>query len=85
MGDFMSVNFKTDFNGDDDRHIEAAQLRLNQSAVALSEFFDSVQIVATKVESGDMATNIFHAGAGNYFARLGSVHAFLRKEERRMS
>lgn len=52
---------------------------LDKHAAELSEHFDSVQIIATKLlPSGK--TVLYASGQGNYFARQGSLTKFLEAE-----
>ncbi len=67
-----------DFEEGDD----AAVRRLQQHAVRLSEHFDTVQIICTKLEAGTPSTRIIALGTGNFYARVGSTRAWVTHEER---
>ncbi len=54
---------------------------LRQHASQLAEHFDAVQIIATRYAPENDGTVIVSWGAGNWFARYGSVGAWLRKED----
>lgn len=60
---------------------EAKLQGLIDGAVAgLSEHFDSVQVVCTRSET-DGSWSMYMKGAGNYFARVGSVREWLLRDE----
>lgn len=54
--------------------------RIMQAARDLSEFFDSVQIFATRSDS-DKGTVFWDYGLGNWFARRGQVGEWILKED----
>jgi len=57
------------------------QLKIIQEiAEKLGSHFDSIQIVAT-FDMGNSGTSIFNWGKGNWFARYGSVKAWIQNEE----
>lgn len=56
--------------------------RIKDAAQKLGEHFDSVQIFATRSESGELEGTLnFHVGVGNWFARYGQVKQWLIKED----
>lgn len=57
---------------------------LESHAARLMEHFDSVQIVATRFSGESQETDVFRAGGGNYYARLGSMKEWLINEEERL-
>ena len=53
--------------------------RLHDIAKQLGEHFDTVQIFATRHESGEHdGTLRFHVGVGNWYARFGQVAYWLQ-------
>jgi hypothetical protein len=58
------------------------ELNLLKSHVAqLAEHFDSVHISCTRFDAESEGTVNVHWGEGNWFARYGSVRAWLLKQE----
>lgn len=55
--------------------------RCRKAVEDLSEFFDSVQIFATRHDGKDIGTVNVNFGCGNWFARKGQVSEWLLKEE----
>lgn len=51
---------------------------VRQHVTALSEFFDSVQVLVSN--STDAGTENIFLGAGNWFARQGMAHDFINKD-----
>lgn len=51
---------------------------VRQHVIALSEFFDSIQILVSN--SGDIGTESVYLGSGNWFARQGMAHDFITKD-----
>lgn len=51
---------------------------VRQHITALSEFFDSVQILASNTT--DIGTENVFLGTGNWFARQGMAHDFINKD-----
>ena len=59
------------------------QEKLVQRAIdALMEHFDAVQIMATSMTQDGDTANIF-MGGGNWFARQGMAHDFIRQDKAR--
>jgi hypothetical protein len=59
---------------------EASQL-LAKTAEALGEHFDAVQILTSRMVSENGGTERFASGSGNWFARQGMAHAFIKSDE----
>lgn len=58
-----------------------AQLDIIKEAVdKLDQHFDTIQVVAT-FDMKENGTTIFNFGKGNWFARYGSVKAWIKNEE----
>jgi hypothetical protein len=53
---------------------------LDSHVAQLAEHFDTVQIIATRYD--DRTTRIWAWGAGNWYGRVGSIRAWLLREER---
>lgn len=53
--------------------------RVDNAAAALGEHFDSVQIITTKLSSGETTTT--SVGRGNWHARQGSVRMWLMRQD----
>lgn len=51
---------------------------VRQHALALSEFFDTVQILVSNTT--DLGTENVFLGSGNWFARQGMAHDFINKD-----
>lgn len=66
----------------DHEEIDEGLKILKAHAVAMSEHFDSVQIIATKLMP-DGSTRMRPYGEGNWYARYGSVRDWLKREEYR--
>ncbi len=47
----------------------------------LMQYFDTVQIFATKHKDSDDSTSSYHMGAGNIFARLSQIRLWLEEQE----
>lgn len=63
-----------------DEHPDVARVR--QAAQALAEYYDSVQIFASRDESGEHEGTVnVHIGVGNWFARYGQVKDWVIKIE----
>lgn len=59
-------------------------VRCREAAKQLGEFFDSVQVFATRHESGELdATVNIHLGVGNWFTRYGQIKEWCLKEDER--
>ena len=56
---------------------------LYKEAQKLAEHFDSVQIVAT-LKDDDGGTQMHACGSGNFYARMGSAHEWLVRENERV-
>lgn len=70
-------------DADDDGEADRDMKILASHAAQLAEHFESVQIIVTKnTEEGD-GTVLAHQGAGNWFARYGSVREWLIKTDTR--
>jgi len=55
--------------------------RIDDALKTLIEFFDSVQIFATRCEQGSLNGTVHIAkGSGNWFTRIGQVGVWLRRE-----
>lgn len=52
---------------------------LEAHVAQLAEFFDTVQIVATR--HGRERSSVWARGAGNWYGRIGSVRAWMLREE----
>lgn len=72
------MNLSEDHEGE----IDPGMKLLKAHAIALSEHFDSVQIIATKLQP-DGSTRMRPYGEGNWFSRYGSVRDWLKREEHR--
>lgn len=57
---------------------KAAQQRIEATAAALSEHFDSVQIFVSFPLHG--ATQAIQAGRGDWYARQGMAHEFIQRD-----
>lgn len=68
---------------DGGRQLPGVEL-LEAHAARIMEHFDSVQIVATRFDGESQTTDVFRAGGGNYYARLGSMKEWLINEEERL-
>jgi len=55
---------------------------LKSHALQLAEHFDTVQIITTRLDPEEEGTFIIDHGEGNWFARYGSVMAWLRKNRK---
>lgn len=56
--------------------------RIKRAAEVLSEHYDTVQIFATRHESGKIdGTMRWQFGVGNWFARIGQVKEFCLRED----
>lgn len=55
---------------------------IESHAAQLSEHFDSVQIIVTAIDPEE-GTGIYRAGRGNYYARIGAVEEWLRREKKK--
>lgn len=53
--------------------------RADSVAASLSEHFDAVQILVSKLQS-DGSTTIMYVGKGNYYARTGMAREFLEND-----
>lgn len=51
---------------------------VRQHVTALSEFFDSVQVLVSNTT--DVGTEHVFLGSGNWFARQGMAHDFINKD-----
>lgn len=51
---------------------------VRQHSLALSEFFDTVQILVSNTT--DLGTEHVFLGSGNWFARQGMAHDFINKD-----
>ena len=58
---------------------DADYKRIENAAIMLSEFFDTVQIFCTRHDPEEGTTS-HHHGRGNYYARRGQVETWLVKE-----
>lgn len=67
---------------DKDDNPERDQAILRNHVAMLAEHFDTVQIVATKSVQ-DNGTRRHTEGAGNWYARYGSVKEWITREEHR--
>ena len=54
---------------------------LQEAVEKLGEHFDSVVIICTRHEATEGGTSIEVAGAGNVYARIGSVRDWLLKKD----
>jgi len=52
---------------------------LRRVAIQLGEHFNSVQVLATKVEPSG-GTTLFRMGVGDWYARRGAAQEFIEKE-----
>jgi hypothetical protein len=59
-----------------------AQALINESAAKLAEHFDSVQIVASRVEESG-GTRSWHGGLGDWYARRGLCEEFIERDQSR--
>lgn len=66
------------FSDDDDRD----KVILNQAAERLFEHFDSVVIIATKIENG--GTSVIHVHTGNQFASIAAADWWVQNQMREM-
>ena len=57
---------------------ELADEKLRNAVMALMEFCQTVQIIATV--HNENGTQLIHSGLGNYYARTGSCQEFLDRE-----
>lgn len=57
---------------------------LSAALTALSEHFDTVQIVATRVDIDSEQTDLYAAGNGNEYARIASMEEWLTAVEANM-
>jgi hypothetical protein len=56
--------------------------RVGRVVTELGEHFDSVQIFATRCESGELGGTItVHMGTGNWFTRYGQVKEWIVKQD----
>lgn len=60
------------------------QKKIRDAVDALMPFFDSVQVVATRLDPANGATESYHVGDGNWYTRFGSVKEWIVKEEARI-
>ena len=60
--------------------IEAATVILEGAAARLAEHFDHVQIVVT-YPAPNGATRLVASGEGNWYARLGAVRSWLKRQD----
>jgi hypothetical protein len=54
---------------------------LNQVADQLGEHFDAVQILVTRMAPEGKGTERYSSGSGNWYARQGMAHAFIKCDE----
>lgn len=55
--------------------------RIDKALQTLSEFFDTVQIHATRYDSASGQTCRIDKGTGNWFARYGQIKAWVVRED----
>lgn len=60
---------------------DEANVILKKAVDSIGEHFDSVQIVITYHEGAEDRTHIQALGAGNLFARIGSVREWLMMKD----
>lgn len=63
------------------KEAESDLKRCQEAVEALSEFFDSVHVFATRHQGNDIGTVNVSYGCGNWFARRGQISEWLLKEE----
>lgn len=56
---------------------------IKRHVAALMEHFDSVQVFCTKEHAEEESTGSWCWGKGNWFARYGQAHEWLKKTEAR--
>jgi len=65
-----------------DNPSEHGMEHLDRAIEMLGEHFDSVQIFATRHESGEQGGTLkFSRGCGNFFARYGQIHEWIIKQD----
>jgi hypothetical protein len=68
---------------EDEKDSDMLVALIQAQADRLGEHFDSVQIIATKIYSGNDDYVRFNAGNGNYYARLGSTDEWVRVQKQK--
>lgn len=56
--------------------------RLRQAVGTLREYFDAVEIFATRTDDSGHNTTHCNYGAGNWFARYGHIKSFVKDTEK---
>jgi hypothetical protein len=72
---------KNDTGGENDPQIIAAGDRLTAVANALTEYVDTVVIIATIHSGSNKGTMVIDASAGNQLASFGAVRHWLIRQE----
>lgn len=60
---------------------DEAEKYLSKVLTELVEHFEGVQILATRMAPEGAGTERFFMGAGNWYARQGLAHAFIKNDE----
>lgn len=63
-----------------DKQQSTDEKQLNKALDVLREYFDTVQVFATRHEASQDGTLHFDCGFGNYYARLGQLDIWLKQQ-----
>ena len=69
-----------EFSAAENTHAAFLNGLVDQALEVLSEHFDSIQVVGTFLDDGQM-THCLTRGTGNWYSRVGAVREFLDRDQ----
>ena len=73
----MELDIPRDEKAEEERDLNMVK----NHVAALAEHFDTVEVFCTRHEGNAVGTTAVAWGAGNWFARLGQIRAWMRHRE----